>query len=190
MSLEHRQIIHLYNAVLRGYLNYYSFVHNHGRLVSRLTYELKYSCAKLLAAKYSLGTAAKVFSRFGNGLTSQDIDKDGKEKLYSFYAPSYKITLRFLTNVNPNIFSLYGSLSIASLDNLVCAICKSNYRVEMHHVRHLKDLNPKLDKVDKLMAARQRKQIPLCRNCHMKKHYGKLESIDYHVVANTKQKNN
>lgn len=51
---------------MRGILNYYKFVHNYGNLVSRVQYELKQSCAKLLAAKYSLGTMSKVFSKFGN----------------------------------------------------------------------------------------------------------------------------
>jgi hypothetical protein len=70
MSLEHRQIVHQYNAVLRGYLNYYKFVHNYGNLVSLLVHILKGSCAKLLAAKYTLGTQAKVYQKFGSLLTS------------------------------------------------------------------------------------------------------------------------
>lgn len=50
-------------------------------------------------------------------------------------------------------------------------MCGSEYRVEMHHVRFLKDLNPNLkNALDKLMASRKRKQIPLCRECHMEKH--------------------
>ena len=60
------------------------------------------------------------------------------------------------------------TLSKASLSNLKCAVCDSYYRVEMHHIRRLKDLNPKLNKVEALMAKKRRKQIPLCRACHMK----------------------
>nr|ATI20532.1 group II intron reverse transcriptase/maturase [Juglanconis juglandina] len=169
LSLEHRQIVHLYNSVLRGYLNYYSFVHNYGKLVSRLTWILKSSCAKLLAAKFSLRTESKVISKFGPQLNAPTMDK-GKngQKEMSFLKPSYKITLKFLTSSSPIIKSLYGSKSLATLDGLVCSVCGSEYRVEMHHVRHLKDLNPKLSLVDKLMARRRRKQIALCRNCHMR----------------------
>ena len=61
-----------------------------------------------------------------------------------------------------------GYISIASLEGLSCS--RSNYRVEMHHVRHLKDLNPRISKLDKLMIARNRKQIPVCRECHIKIH--------------------
>jgi len=32
MQYTHKQILHLYNSVLRGYLNYFSFVHNYSRL--------------------------------------------------------------------------------------------------------------------------------------------------------------
>jgi len=42
--------------------------------------------------------------------------------------------------------------------------------VEMHHVRLLKDLNPKLSEIDRLMSKRRRKQIPLCRSCHLNHH--------------------
>lgn len=58
------------------------------------------------------------------------------------------------------------SLSAPSLKNLVCSSGGSDYRVEMHHVR-IKDLNPKLRKIDQLMVKRPRKQIPLCRACHL-----------------------
>jgi len=40
----------------------------------------------------------------------------------------------------------------------------------MHHVRLLSDLNPKLSEIDKIMAKRRRKQIPLCRKCHLEHH--------------------
>jgi hypothetical protein len=40
----------------------------------------------------------------------------------------------------------------------------------MHHIRAMKDLKPNKSWVDKLMMKAKRKQIPLCRVCHMKKH--------------------
>ncbi len=171
LPLEHRQIIHLYNAVFRGYLNYYSFAHNYPRIVSRLGLILRQSCAKLLATKFSLGTMSKAFDKFGRGLSVTHINDSKKKKVYSFLNPSYKITLKFLINSTPIIKALFGSVSLSSLDNLVCSVCKSDYRVEMHHVRFMKDLNPKLGEIDKLMIRANRKQIPLCRECHMNHHH-------------------
>jgi hypothetical protein len=40
----------------------------------------------------------------------------------------------------------------------------------MHHIRQLKDLNPKLKKLDALMASKRRKQIAVCRSCHQEYH--------------------
>jgi hypothetical protein len=177
MTLEHRQIINLYNSVFRGYLNYYKFAHNYPRVASVVGYLLKQSCAKLLAAKYSLGTMSKAYKKFGPQLTTTCFDnKDPKkQKLYSFLVPSYRITLKFLTNSTPIIKSLYGSVSLSTLDNLECVLCGSEFKVEMHHIRYMKDINPKLSLLDKLMVRRQRKQIPLCRKCHMDYHRKKVE---------------
>jgi group II intron reverse transcriptase/maturase len=168
------QIISLYNSVFRGYLNYYSFAMNKNQLISYLHFILKTSCAKLLAAKFTLKTQNRVYLELGK-------DLKGKEKI-GFIAADYGLTpwdfktpsdtpLRGQHNkVSENgiINTLYAeSISVASLENLSCSNCGSKYRVEMHHVKYLKDLNPKLSKIDALMDKRRRKQIPLCRECHL-----------------------
>jgi group II intron reverse transcriptase/maturase len=111
---NHDQIIHLYNSVMRGFLNYYSFAHNYSRLVSLLNHILKQSAAKLLAAKFKLGTRAKVYAKFGKNLTSPNN--------ISFMQPNYNgKNLDFkVSKVNPhkieNLQGLYTkSKSIASL---------------------------------------------------------------------------
>lgn len=168
MSMTHRQIINRYNAVLRGLLNYYKFAHNYGTLASRVEYWLRGSCAKLLAAKYSLGTQNKVFEKFGKSMKCP-------ESTIEFKKPSYKITLKFLTKLNPNgvIQGIYSYKSLSTLDNRKCSVCDSEHRVEMHHIRALKDLKGK-SIVDTMMIKAKRKQIPLCRECHMKKHRGEI----------------
>lgn len=165
MYNDHRTIISLYNSVVRGYLNYYSFVNNYGPLTSRVLFMLKASCCKLLAAKYSLKTMAQVYKKFGKSLSAPS------SKKLPFINPSYKMTLKFKTKVDPTVKSTnIVSISHASLQGLVCQVCGSDYRVEMHHIRKMKDLNPKVSTVDRLMAKKNRKQIPLCRGCHMEKH--------------------
>jgi Type II intron maturase len=166
MPLSHEQILFQYNSVFRGITNYYSFTHNYNHLISTLTHFLKGSCAKLLAAKFTLKTQAKVYKKFGSLLTSP--------KGAKFIKPKYGITLKFNTNIKDNITSLFvKEKSIASLDKLSCVACGSSYRVEMHHVRAMKDLECKTDFIDRLMIKAKRKQIPLCRKCHMKKHSGR-----------------
>jgi len=68
MHMNKDAIITMYNSVLRGYLNYYSFTHNYGRVASSLTHLLRESCARLLAAKYSLRNRARVIKKFGKDL--------------------------------------------------------------------------------------------------------------------------
>jgi len=169
MANSKDQIIHIHNAVIRGILNYYSFVHNYGKLVGLVNNIIKGACSMLLAAKFNLKSQKAVYSKYGKNLK-------GNDKV-AFIQVKYKVsTWKF--NIAPLkgddldiVKSLYTmSKSIASLENLVCKVCGSDYRVEMHHIRKMADLNPTAKYVDKLMAKAQRKQIPLCRNCHMKHH--------------------
>jgi thymidine kinase len=89
-----------------------------------------------------------------------------------FLKPSYKInTWDFKSNPKDRIKTLFASyLSAATLNDISCSKCGSTERVEMHHVRLLSDLNPKLSEIDKIMVKRRRKQIPLCRSCHLDHH--------------------
>lgn len=157
-------IILQYNSVYRGIINYYRFACNFNDLSAKVHYILKESCAKLLAAKFNLNSQAKVFARFG-----KDLRGDGKHKfvevILGINTAAFKVSV---DDINLRIFA--ENISKASLDNLRCAICYSNYRVEMHHIRMMKDLYPKISLVDRLMAKRRRKQIPLCRYCHVKHH--------------------
>lgn len=174
LSNSKDQIITLYNSIYRGYTNYYSFVLNLGHVSSYIHFVLKSSCAKLLAAKFKINTQRKVFAKYGKNLLGKDriafVDPKYKVSPWDFKIPSNK-------HIDPKISdngilkTLYAeSISVASIENLVCSLCGSKYRVEMHHVRFLKDLNPKISKIDALMAKRRRKQIALCRKCHNNYH--------------------
>jgi len=159
------QILHLYNSVLRGILNYYSFSHNISQLNSLISYIIKSSCAKLLVAKFSISTQAGVFKRFGNQL-----EKEGKVKFYKaniqVNPQNFKIKLK-QPDLIQGLFA--ASKSLANLYELACAKCGSTYRVEMHHVKMMKDLGT-IKWADRQMAKVNRKQIPLCRKCHMEHH--------------------
>lgn len=130
---------------------------------------LKVSCTKLLAAKFSIDTTRKVYLKYGRYLTADGVKT--KDRPLSFLKPSYTATHRFMKNVNPNINAVnIINISEASIKGLSCQVCGSKTQVEMHHIRMMKDLNPKANLVDKIMARRNRKQIPLCRKCHVERH--------------------
>lgn len=171
MSNSKDQIITLYNSVYRGITNYYSFAHNLGNVSGYVHSMLKSSCAKLLAAKFTLSSQRKVFETFGKDLKGKD-DIAFVEPTYTNQPWNFKIDSdKNSSSTNGMLKTLYAeSISIASLKDLSCSNCGSKHRVEMHHVRFMKDLNPKLSKIDALMVKRRRKQIALCRICHMKHH--------------------
>ena len=49
----------------------------------------------------------------------------------------------------------------------VCELCGATDKLEMHHVRKLKDLTGKSD-WEKRMIARRRKTLAVCSKCHAK----------------------
>lgn len=58
-----------------------------------------------------------------------------------------------------------------------CIQCGSDQNVEMHHVRALKDLKKKNKSALEIhMIAIARKQLPLCRRCHLRAHKGNWRS--------------
>jgi group II intron reverse transcriptase/maturase len=62
-------------------------------------------------------------------------------------------------------FSVRGGLALGA----PCAMCEHTHGVEMHHVRALKHIRGKTP-VELAMMAARRKQIPLCRRCHLQAH--------------------
>lgn len=184
LQLEVRQILHLANSIIRGYENYYSFVFNKGQLCTYLYYIIRDVVLSTLANKLSLGTRAKVIKKFGPELkifNQEKRDNNNKPTLVAqMYKPSYRINLWDFKNkpVNTNIKILYSNdVSLARLDLLNCVVCNSNYKVEKHHVRKMKDLKRIKGSLDYLMIKARRKQIPLCRSCHMDYHRGELKFL-------------
>lgn len=72
MANSKDQIIHIHNAVIRGILNYYSFVHNYGKLVGFVNNIVKGACSMLLAAKFNLKSQKAVYSKYGKDLKGND----------------------------------------------------------------------------------------------------------------------
>lgn len=64
-------------------------------------------------------------------------------------------------------------VSTTSSMDLACSSCGSMDRVEMHHLRHIRTINVTLNPFDKMLARINRKQVPLCRSCHLDVHAGR-----------------
>ena len=113
-----------------------------------------------MAAKFKLHTVRQVLFKFGRLL-----GKGSDKGLPDYKDPGVRGKL-FKNGKDTSRISLFRTarLTVSSeSEGLACAVCGSTFGVAMHHVRLLKDLNKKMDPIYYAMAARKRKQIPLCR---------------------------
>lgn len=171
------EIIEHYKTVERGILQYYSLANNYGRVAARVYYILKYSCALTIASKMKLKTLRRVFNKYGKNISI----KDQKENVKTNYPSiSYKRPKK-----NPQILAFdYITIEnhIDLFDNRVkrgrndlkgpCALCGSQEKIEVHHVRKLSKGSKRRDYLSEMMARMNRKQIPVCQKCHKAIHRG------------------
>lgn len=195
------------NSILRGLNEYYRLSENRRAAVSHFSYLVRYSLAKMFAAKYKLRSLSHVFRKAGkdlgkplkskanstHGASDDRLVKDAKfagsvvkgtspKLLYTKYRDIQKPDLSPLArqwdpwkNVEQGHipwpitrwteFSIRGRMALSAS----CSHCGSEEQVEMHHVRGLKHLN-KDNVIEVAMIASKRKQVPLCRVCHLAAH--------------------
>ena len=183
--LKAEDIIMRYNATARGILNYYSNVENRN-LLTHIIWILKFSLVFTLARKWNI-SPPKVFKKLGKNLTvcrTENTDSpksktnNNKKNYVSFIKESLnrnrtmKISNYF--NFDPFVVKYYDIRSDHVWDRN-CLICNSSEEIEMHHVKHIK--KGKQEGFGQIMRQLNRKQIPVCRDCHMKIHLGKYDGI-------------
>jgi group II intron reverse transcriptase/maturase len=180
-------IVALYGAEYRGVVNYYAFAQNRWWL-HRLHWAMGLSLLKTLARKHKSSVrkmyrqyAGKTINRNGVARCLQVvIEREGKAPLVAQFGG---------ISLGPEPFAEIRDLPlgqdrIASRNELIqrlladeCEICGSRGDVQVHHIRKLADLNvrgrPDKPLWAKLMAARKRKTLVLCRDCHNDVHAGR-----------------
>lgn len=120
--------------------------------------------------KMRMDSRRKVFKRYGGNLTVTYNNKKISFKLQK--------TLTRINKFSPGKLLPYESFNYSMRTNSIldqpCAICAATDNVEMHHRRGLKskDTDNTLKGIKKNLS---RKQIPLCRTCHMKVHKGQYD---------------
>lgn len=177
VPLENSDVILRFNSIIRGILNYYSFVDNRQKL-SKLSFILKESLRKTLSLKHRINKQT-FLSRFGKSISVIRRNGISVKKIW-FYEPKLaKDPMKFMGSdvVNDPLTDPFDSVNwrVSTKTNFdfPCAACGSSTSVEMHHIKHIKTLNVKLSEFDKAVARVNRKQVPLCRSCHLDVHRGK-----------------
>ena len=107
------------------------------------------------------------------------IPREGKKPLTATFGG---LSLKRLRNpvIADQVLTPYPRMRSEIVEKLLydtCDVCESKENVQMHHVRHLKDLNKKgkreMPLWMKLMITRKRKSIPLCKKCHDDVHHNR-----------------
>lgn len=184
-GLDDAQIIETYNSTLWGLLNYYSFADNRATL-TWIQYILHLSCAKTLALKHRT-TVRKLFRERGRTLVTEVRTPKGMHFAMLRLESNWKTrSTNFLVGdaLDPDaVFRRYQRLRTRSKLDEHCAICGSEDRVQMHHVKHIRKIGQQVRGFTALMAKLNRKQIPVCDGCHDAIHRGKYDGISLNQLA-------
>lgn len=167
-----RDLILYYRSILKGIMNYYSFADNLTSL-RRIYNLLLGSLIKTICHKERINREEFVKS-YGRYVKLNILRSDGTIACLDFLPPVLKKRpMNFLTKHNPDPLK-HRIWKIDRLDplNQPCSNCGSKDQIEMHHIKHIKTMNVKLSSYDKMVAKINRKQVPLCRACHLKVHNG------------------
>jgi predicted HNH restriction endonuclease len=67
---------------------------------------------------------------------------------------------------------------------LPCVVCGDPNRVQMHHVRHIRKFEDGAPRgFTRVMAALNRKQVPVCKACHERIHRGEYDGLSLKDLA-------
>ena len=188
-SLDADQIIQLYSSINRGLQNYYRFVDN-WKQCSRMQYILKFSLAKTLAQKYKI-SVPKVFRRFGKDLSLLIKGRGGKpDRQVTFYQnqdwTKNKLAFQGGSQDDMDVVRTLVRLRTRSKLGKPCCICgEAHKQIEMHHIRHIRKLSHKrvATGFNRLLRAMNRKQVPVCSDCHWKIHRGEYDGLKLSNLA-------
>lgn len=182
-------IVLKYRQIMVGFFDYYSHCDSK-RLLYRIEYYLRYSCAKTIASRKKI-TMSQVFKRYGIPLqVTRTIQTTKGSKTQSTYFPSVKDIFdtrvkngtlkanpdkshfffstikRSQTDVDP--FRLANDWRTKAKVYEECCICGSTDGLALHHLNSVKNLTKKnLEPIVQIRAQLRRKQVPVCHGCHM-----------------------
>jgi group II intron reverse transcriptase/maturase len=179
-------VVAQYQQEYRGAVEYYQLAHNL-HTFNRLRWAMEGSLAKTLARKLEI-SVRRVYHRFQRTIQTDRGPRkvlqvvversEGKRSLVTHWGA---ITLArrkdaVLNDDPPRVWNARTEL----LERLLadeCELCGSHEDVEVHHVRHLKDLQRKgrgkPPRWVEEMVSRHRKTLIVCRACHLRIHTGR-----------------
>ena len=181
-QLQHNddlEILMQYNSEIRGLYNYFRLANN-ASVIHKFCYIMEQSMLKTFASKYRTSSSEiwKKYSRDGK-FTVKYKTKNGEK--FAYFIDKVFVKNTTINKNDSKIDDLPNTVQFVTRYSLPdklkaekCEWCGNLGKLEMHHVRKLKELKGK-KLWEKHMIQRQRKTIPLCQECHVKLHNGKLD---------------
>ena len=114
------------------------------------------------------------------------VKRKAGDKMIQFYDNSNWRTNRdaFSKAKDVDLVKMSAQLRTRSKLGFDCCICGESKGVEMHHVRHVREMSDKKAKgFMRVMAILNRKQIPVCKQCHRKIHSGAYDGLRLEDLA-------
>jgi hypothetical protein len=184
-------IVAQYQAEFRGIAGYYQLTFNLHRL-HKLKYVMQRCLVKTLARKFRI-RVPQVYRRYRAVLHTDRgpraglqvvIERDrGRKPLVARWGGISLARKTMIGNLDDNPKQVWNSARSEILTRLLadtCEICGSHDGVEVHHIRHLKDLQTKgrTERPEwvRRMAAMRRKTLVVCRTRHENIHYGESQT--------------
>jgi len=179
--LDEDQIVNLYSSINRGLQNYYRPTDNWA-MMQRVQYILKFSLAKTLAVKKRVPITRIIK---GKNISVKVQRKSGEKEITFYRNTDWKINRQaFSESKEVDLVTMNVRLRTRSKLGLPCCICNDPNDVEMHHVRHIRKMTDKQAKgFTRVMAALNRKQVPVCKRCHRAIHNGEYDGLSIRDLA-------
>ncbi|RRN98407.1 reverse transcriptase domain-containing protein [Pectobacterium aquaticum] len=181
MYLSDYEIISQYNAEMRGFANYYNLAPV--LYLNKLHWIWQNSLFKTLAGKHrtSRTKIARQLRQPDGRYIHYEFRNGKRYELEVFQLKNRSVSTAGISvpdfiNQLPNIYKYSSRTEL--LDRMSATCCeycgtKTGY-LEVHHVRKLKDIKDGTEPWKRLMIARNRKTLVLCKDCHVDLHRGTL----------------
>jgi len=177
VSMSDYEIVSRYNSIVRGIVNYYSFCNNPNEL-AHIRHLMHMSLICTLGDRRNI-CRTKVWKKYGKKTTVTT--GDGKRTISYEPAKDFKrrpmnFRSKFLKRDIAAEFLLWSIRSKSLLRDYGCAICGT--------LKHIRKSGVTYNGFDRVMRYINRKQIPVCRNCHDDIHQHKHDDKSLEELAN------
>jgi group II intron reverse transcriptase/maturase len=190
-------ILTQYQQEYRGIVEYYRLAYNLSNKLPRLKWIMERSLTKTLSNKLRI-RVPKVYDRYGATIRTNRgtykglevrVEREGKKPLVAQWG-GISLAWDKTATLNDQPYRVWNNDRTEVEKRLLastCELCGSTENVQVHHVRALKDLRRKgrAEKPEwvKKMAARRRKTLVVCHDCHVGIHNGDGGSKKRHAAA-------